>query len=68
MNGITNSAICCACIPKSRQIDGLLGVRGTRRTILEPTATPSDSVSLSLTETVTAVTCSGGTEEGMEMP
>ncbi len=28
------------------------------RTILEPTATPRDSVNLSLTETVTAVTCS----------
>ena len=59
MNGITKRAICCARIPKSCQINGLRGVRGTGRTILEPTATPSDSVSLSLTDTVTAVTCSG---------
>lgn len=34
------------------------GVRGTTRTMLEPTATPRESVSLSLTDTVTAVTCS----------
>ena len=33
---------------------------GTTRTILEPTATPSESVILSLTDTVTAVTCSRG--------
>ncbi len=64
MNGMTKSAICCkghdgrAEADQHRHHQCAQGCQGARRTMLEPTATPRLSVSLSLTETVTAVTCS----------
>ena len=50
--GITKRAICY------KMVSGFLDWTMTGHTILEPTATPKLRVSLSLTETVTAVTCS----------
>jgi hypothetical protein len=52
---MTKSAICC------QDISRYLRQRKDRRirTILEPTATLRDNINLPLTETVTAVTCSG---------
>jgi hypothetical protein len=54
-HGMTKRAICCQ-VQLVRVT--IKKKRGGAITILEPTATPKLSVSLSLTDTVTAVTCS----------
>ena len=55
INGMTKSAICWRHSIKDQSQSH---AKRNRLTIELPTATPKESVSLSLTDTVTAVTCS----------